>query len=312
MSVNLSAGVSGSFLVRPNVSDQAVDQIFRETDLINVLFSVGQVEESAGSQPFIWNIIKEANATAGVFTEGAALSTFGNQLYEQASLPAFYVRAAGGETGHVRDNRVKNGLYQDIRALEIQKATEDCWKAFEDQLCGSTANRGLASIVDAADTYAGLNPATVTQWASLETAVGGALAVTTLQDMYETLVGSTYGASPTHILAPQNQVTNYVNVAGVPGAANSAYRAMLGGAFDAGVIHPLVTFNGLPVVPVRGLTSTELYMGDISKLKLIMHRMPTVTDIAKTNDDETFMVSLAGALRLERRRSFGKLTGVTA
>ena len=310
MSVNVSAGTSGSFFIRPSVGD-AVDQIFRETDLINTLFAAGQVEETQGSSPFVWNIIREANQTAAVFSEGAALSTFGNQLYEQASLPAFYVRVAGGETGHMRDNRIKNGLYQDIRSLEVEKATADLWKKFEDELCRSTANRGLASIVDAANVYAGLNPATVAEWASLETSVGGALAVTTLQDMYETLVGSTYGATPTHILAPQNQVTNYVNVAGVPGVANSAYRTMLGQAFDAGVIVPQITFNGLPVVSVRGLSNAELYMGDITKLKLLMHRMPTVTEIARTNDDETFMVSLAGALKLERRRSFGKLTTLT-
>lgn len=311
MSVNVSAGRSGSFFIRPDVGP-AVDQIFRETDLINTLFAAGQVEESQGSSPFVWNIVKEANATAAVFTEGAALSTFGNQLYEQASLPAFYVRVAGGETGHMRDNRIKGGLYEDIRALEVEKATADLWKKFEDELCGSTANRGLASIVDAANVYAGLDPATTAEWVSLETAVGGALAVTTLQDMYETMVGSTYGATPTHILAPQNQVTNYINVAGIPGAANAAYRTELGKGFDAGVIHPLVTFNGMPVVAVRGLATTEIYMGDISKLKLVMHRMPTVTEIARTNDDETFMVTLAGALKLERRRSFGKLTGVTA
>lgn len=316
MSVNVSAGVSGSFLIRPNVAPEAVDQVFRETDLVNICFAEGRVVESGGSAPLIWNIIKEANATAAVFAEGDAMSTFGNQLYEQATLPVFYVRALGGESGHMRDNRVKNGLYQDIRALEVQKATEDCWKAFEDQLVGSTANRGLASIVDAADVYAGLDPASVTQWASLETAVGGALTMTVIQTMYNTLTGTTYGASPTHILLPATQFSRYVNLAGQPGAANNSFRVQspvqANGKFDLGVIIPEVTYQGMPVKTVRGLTGSELYMGDMSKLDLVLHRQPEVIDLARTNDDEKFYVSMAGALRLSRRRSFGKLTGLTS
>jgi len=315
MSVNVGATVSGSVFIRPNVLGSAVDQVFRDTDLINFLASEGRVVEAPGSAPFKWNIIQTANATAAVFSEGDSISTYGNQLYEQASQPAFYVRATGGETGHMRDNRTKGGLYEDIRSLEIQKATADVWKKMEDELCGSTANRGIASIVDAGDTYAGLAPATVTSWASLETNVSGALTITVLQDMYETLRSSPYGATPTHILAPQNQVTNYINVAGAPGAANSAFRIVpgaQGGAFDAGVVLPLVTFNGMPVVPVRGLTSTELYMVDINHLELLIHRAPEVRELAKTSDDDLFQVSLAGCLRADRRRAHGKLINLSA
>jgi hypothetical protein len=273
------------------------------------------VIDAPGSQPFKWNVIDAANAQAAVFTEGQSLSTFGNQGYVQASQPAFYVRAAGGESGHMRDNRVKGGTYEDVRSLEIAKATSDMWKIMEDQLCGSTADVGIASIIDSGTTYAGIAPGSYTSWVSVETALGGALTVTALQDLYETLRASPYGATPTHVLMPQNQVTNYVNVAGAPGSANSAFRiqpGVQGGAFDAGVVIPMATFNGLPIVPIRGLATTEVYMVDVSKLDLLIHRQPEVREIAKTNDDDLFMVSVAGCLRASRRKSFGKLTGVTA
>lgn len=305
---------TGAPFIKPNVAAGSFDQVFRRTDLINFLAENGRVVDAQGSSPFIWNIVEGANSTAAVFAEGDVVSTVGNQTYAQASLPAFYVRAIGGESGHMRQDRLKAGLYEDVRALEIEKATADLYKAFEDQLVGSTSNRGLASIIDSGDTYAGLAPGSHTAWASLETALGGALTVSALQDMYETLVTTPYGATPTHILAPQNQVTNYINIAS-PSAANSAYRIVpgaQGGAFDVGVVHPLITFNGLPVKAISGLATTELYMVDVSKMDLLIHRQPEVRELAKTNDDDNFMVSMAGALRIQRRRSFGKLTGVTA
>lgn len=306
---------TGAPFIRPNVQVPAVDSVFRNTDLINFLAANGRVVDAPGSSPFKWNVIDSANAQAAVFSEGDALSVFGQQGYVQGSQPAFYVRAAGGESGHMRDNRIKGGLYEDARALEIAKATEDMWKVMEDQLLGSTTDVGISSIIDSATTYAGINPAVNTSWASVETALGGVLTITALQDLYETLVGSPNGGEPTHLLMPQNQLTNYINVAGAPGAANSAFRIVpgaQGGAFDAGVVLPLVTFNGLPVVPVRGMTATELYMVDASKMDLLIHRSPEVRDIARTNDDDRFMVSVAGCLRITRRKSFAKLTGVTA
>ncbi len=305
---------TGAPFIKPNVQVPAVDSVFRNTDLINFLAANGRVVDAPGSSPFQWNVIDTANAQAAVYAEGDALAVFGQQGYVRGSQPAFYVRAAGGESGHMRDNRIKGGLYEDARALEIAKATEDMWKVMEDQLLGATTDVGISSIIDSGTIYAGINPAVNTAWASVETGIIGALSVTALQDLYETLVGSPNGAQPTHLLMPQNQVTNYINVAGVPGVANSAFRiqpGVQGGAFDAGVVIPLVTFNGLPVVPVRGMTNSELYMVDVSKMDLLIHRQPEVREIARTNDDDRFMVSVAGCLRVTRRKSFGKLTALT-
>lgn len=298
--------------IKQNVQVPAVDSVFRNTDLINFLAANGKVVDAPGSSPFQWNVIDSANAQAAVFTEGQALATFGNQGYVRGSQPAFYVRAAGGESGHMRDNRIKGGTYEDVRALEIAKATEDMYKIMEDQLLGATTDVGISSIIDSSTIYAGINPAVNTAWASVETPLGGVLTITALQDLYETLVGSPNGGQPTHLLMPQNQLTNYINVAGAPGVANSAFRTNLGGPFDAGVVLPLVTFNGLPVVPIRGMTTTELYMVDVSKMDLLIHRQPEVREIARTNDDDRFMVSIAGCLRVTRRKSFAKLTGITA
>lgn len=301
--------------IRPNVQNPAVDSVFRGTDLINVLASEGRIVSAQGSSPFKWNTYTAANATAAIFSEGDALSTFGNQTSVQASQPAFYVRAAGSISGHLRDNIIKGGTYEDVRQAELDLAIADMYKFFEDSLVGSVTDVGIASIIDSTTVYAGIDPAVNTAWASYEDNLAGALTVTAMQNLYENVVNTPYGATPTHFLMNPGQVTNYINASGAPGSANSAYRIVpgaQGGAFDSGVVMPLVTFNGLPVVSVRGLSTTEVYAIDISKLELLIHREPTVTEIAVINDDNRFMVTIAGCLKASRRRSFGKLTGVTA
>ncbi len=304
---------AGGF-IRPNVQSPAVDSVFRGTDLINLLAAEGRIVSAQGSSPFKWNTYTAANSTAAIFSEGDALSTFGNQASVLASQPAFYVRAAGSISGHLRDNIAKGGTYEDVRQAELNLAISDAWKFFEDSLVGSVTDVGISSIIDAGTTYAGIDPAVTTAWRSMESALDGPLTVTAMQNLYEYVVDAPFGATPTHILMTPSQRTNYLNAAGAPGSANSAFRiqpGVAGGAFDVGVIQPLVTFNGLPVVSVRGLSSTEVYIVDMSKLELLIHREPTVTEIAVVNDDNRFMVTVAGCLKASRRRSFGKLTGVT-
>jgi hypothetical protein len=274
--------------------------------------SEGRIVSAQGSSPFKWNTYTVANATAAIFAEGDALSTFGNQTSVQASQPAFYVRAAGSISGHLRDNIAKGGTYEDVRQAELDLAIADMYKVFEDSLVGSVTDVGIASIIDSTTVYAGIDPAVQTAWASYEDNLAGVLTVTAMQNLYENVTNAPYGATPTHFLMNPGQVTNYTNVVGAPGVANSAFRTNLGGAYDAGVIIPQVTFNGLPVVSVRGLSTTEVYVVDMSKLELLIHREPTVTEIAVINDDNRFMVTIAGCLKASRRRSFGKLTGVTA
>lgn len=310
-----------SSLIRPNVMGGTVDLVFRGTDFINFLRDNGAVIQSPGSEPFKWNLITASNVTTEVFAEFSAPPVAGRQSYAQASLSPFYVRAVVAQSGRVRDSVARGGTYEDVIALELAKATADLMSKVEDELLSSTQDRGLASIVDANDTYAGISPTSVTNWASEENNVGGALTIAAIEDLYEELVsgvvgGVSRGAKPTHILMPPNQVTNWIRTIG-PSATTSLMRfappTESGQPFDPGLLRFGLSWNGLPIVSVAKMAPTEIYMLDMSSgIELVVHRDITVDRLAKTNDDDMFQVSFACALKVVKRNAHGKLTGVTA
>lgn len=301
----------------------AADLPFRQTALLNWLRDRGRITQSGGSSPILWNLITAANAQTEVYVEAQALPVAGRQTYAQASLAVFYTRAVAGHSGHVNDQVRNGGTYEDVLAIEIQKATADLFDLIEQTLWNSTQDQGLASIIDSAGTYAGINSATTTIWASRETAVGGAHSITMLEDVYEDLINSTSGsvargAIPDVIFCAPNQVTNHVRTTGAS-ASTSLIRyeppSMSGKVFDMGNgVTPAggVSWNGMPIIATPRTTTTEVYMLESSDIELVVHRDVTVEKMAKTNDDETNVVSFACALKVTRRNHHAKLTGVTA
>jgi len=318
----VNSGISSS-LVRPNVVGSAADLPFRDTALLNALRERGRVSQSGGSSPIVWNLITAANTATEVYVEAQALPVAGRQTYAQASLAVFYTRAVAGHSGHVNDQVRNRGTYEDVLAIEIQKATADMFDLVEQTLWNATQDQGLASIIDSSGTYAGINSATTTIWASRETAVGGAHSITMLEDLYEDLINSTSGsvargARPSIIFTAPNQVTNHVRTTGAS-ATTSLIRfvppSMSGQKFDMGnMVTPQggVSWNGIPIVATPRTTTTELYMMELEDIELVVHRDVTVEKMGKTNDDETTVVSFACALKVTSRNKHGKLTGVTA
>lgn len=304
-------------LARPNVAGEAVDLLFRKTDLVDLLRSAGRVRDGQGPTPYKWNVITGSNASVEVFSEGQPPPNAGRQSFEQASLGAFYIRGVAGETGHARDNRAKGGFYQDPFALESMLAQADLFKKLEDELVGSTQDRGIAAIIDATGTYASISQASVASWASEENGSIGTLGVDDLEDLYEELTSATVssvprGAMPTHVLMPTNQITNYARTVG-PAASTSLVRFQGGQAMDLGSTRPaMLAFNGMPIVPVRGMTTTEIYMIDVSGIELLVHRDLTVDPIVGNPEESKFQLSFAVAVKVEKRNHHGKLTGVTA
>lgn len=321
----INSDISSS-LVRENVQGSAADVVFRRTDLLNFLASMGMVRPWNGGYPSQWNLITAANSATEVFSEGQAAPVAGKQTYTRCSLSPFFSRVVCGVTGHVRDQVRKGGTYDDALAIELQKGTADLMKKVEDTLVGSTQDQGIQSIVDAGDTYAGVAPGSVAAHASLETAVGGALTMATLQDTLETLSLSPYLSAPTHLLSCHNQITNYIDLTG-PGNATAANRlarftppamAQGQGRFDLGMTPGglnggVVGFNGMDWIPISGLTNTVIIFLDANAgLELMVYRDLEVRPLPSQSDDDLYQISFACALKAPVRKAHAKLTGVTA
>jgi hypothetical protein len=231
------------------------------------------------------------------------------------------VRAVFGMTGPVADNAAKSGYYLGVPGVEEALASTDVMKRGEDLLLGSTTDVGIASIIDSTGTHAGIAQGTVASWASEENALGGALTLSALQDLYEEMVSPTGGSSvprdavPTHWLMPVNQIGNYIALGGFAGAANAAYRFRAGDPTDLSVAQrgfAQTSFMGVPIQKVGGITSTEIYLVDVTDIALIVHRDLSVAPITGNPENQQFQVSWRAAHRVARRNKHGKMTGVTA
>lgn len=308
-----------SALARPNVQSPFVDLLFRKTDLLNLLRSKGRVTDGQGPSPFKWNVITGNNTSTEVFVEGQPMPSAGRQTPVTASVDAFYVRATVAVTGHVRDNAAKGGFYDDPLQMERMLAEADLFKKIEDELVGSTQDRGIASVIDSTGTYAGLAQSSYAVWASEENGSISTLDIADMQELYEELVsasvgGVARGSTPTDILAPVNQLTNYVNTIGAGASSGGVFRVPTGSPVDYGQsrLGGGQAFNGMPFNVVRGITSTELYMVDINDITLLVHRDLTVDEIVGNPEELKHQLSTALALKVEHRNWHGKMTGITA
>lgn len=308
------AGVSP--VLRPNIAGVPIDLTSRPTDFWSLLVSQGLVRPPAGGTPLKWAVQYSTTTGAVVYVENEALGGDSKRNLAQASLSPFYLRAPVAVTGHVLDQVAAGGAFEDIAQAELANATKDLFVLMESSLLGSTQDRGIASIVDSTGTYAGLAAGTYAAWASAETAVGGAMTAAVMQDAHETLRAAPYNSMATAILMPPNQVTNYSAVMG-PAASSTPSRMMLPQEqpYDIGVLRAgPPTFNGIPLVSINGITSTEVYWLDFSDEGITYQtiRELRVEQYAKVNDNTQWVVSMAGALKVKNRRRHLKLTGVTA
>jgi hypothetical protein len=306
-------------LLKENVASGAKDLMFRKTDLLQAISQYGgQFVSSTGARPFKWVIVTGVNASAGTFVEGQAPAAPGAQTYQRASLDVFGVEADWSMTGHASDDAAKGGFYDDAPGLEELLAKSDLMKKVEDLLCGATQDQGIASIVDKDDTYAGLAPGSVAQWASYEAAISGALTMSSIDDMYEALTsasssGVARGAMPNVLLANPKQIKKYSQLAGAAGAANNSVLVSPDGSkgLDLSFRWAAASYQGIPMVQVRTLANSEMYMLDMTDFTVIEHRAPRV-DIVSTNPELTqWRVSTTMALKVEKRSQHGKLTGLS-
>jgi hypothetical protein len=303
-------------LLKPNIIGVPIDLTSRPTDFLSLLNSQNLVKPPAGGTPLKWAVQYSSTSGAEIFVENQALGTNSKRNLAQASLTPFYVRAPIAVTGHVMDQVMAGGTFEDVAQGELDSAIKDAYYLLEQTLLGSTQDRGLASIVDSTGTYAGLDASSYASWASAETAVSGNMTAAVMQDGYETIRSAPYLTRPSVILLPTNQMTNYTSVMG-PAASSTPSRVMLpqqpGQPYDIGLLRVRPEFNGIPLVEINGMTSTEVYWLDLTNENITLQtiRDLRVEKYAKTNDNEQWVVSWGGALKVKSRRRNLKLTGVT-
>lgn len=306
-----------SALIRPNDKGRAVDLLFRETDFLNWCRARGVIVANDGGLPHKWNLQVSGNDSAEEFVEGQGIGLAGTPGYREASLTTpVYVRTIAQTTGHVRDQQARGGYYEEPIKRALDDATIALYKAFDDKLLGSTVDASLAAVVDATTTHAGIDPGVVTEWASLETAVGGALTAAVLETMWLALKDAPRGANPDVILSGLTQRKRYCELVGIGATgARVVPRTELGQAIDLGVTNTAsVSFNGCGWDAVRGMTATELYMLDLAGggFEVRMQRDLEVQPLAKVDDSERWQVSLAYVVKVTNRRKHGKLTALTS
>lgn len=306
-----------SALVRPNIAPGTTDLIFQGTDLVNFFRDRGRFMPNAGGVPIKWQVGDGDNGSAEVFVEGQGLPIAGNPTWSQASIAAAkYVRAIAKLTGHVRDQLARGGYLADPTEEAIANAVKALMALVDSTLAGTATDASLGNAIDSSGTYAGLSASTVTEWASYESAVGGVLTRGVLSTMHRSLIDEPRGANPDTILCDLNQVENYVNL--VDPASSSfgrmSPRAEFGMPFDIGVAKTApVSYQGIPFVPCRSITTTEIFMLDMSSgVEVLLQRDLEVRKLSETDDDDRSQVSLGYLLKVNNRRKHGKLTGVTA
>lgn len=314
---------SGANLIRPNIREGAPQDLTgRRTDFVDFLRSQGLVRPSSGSAPFKWNLETSGNGSAELYTEGQAPPTPGKRTLAQASLGVWYAQVTAAVTGHMRDQIARGGTLEDVVAGELRSATTALWYLVETTLTGSAQDKGLASVVDAGDVYAGINPGTVSAWASYEQGSISTLDIADLEDLYRNIIALPRSGNVDVILANVNQLVNYGRIAG-PAATSPILRGTLpgqsGAPYDLGVMKPGMAFNGAPFQGIRTLADSELYSLDLTPaedgepgVSLVIHRDVTTEKLGKVNDDDQYLLTVSAVLKVRNRRVHGKLTGITA
>lgn len=174
---------------------------------------------------------------------------------------------------------------------------------------GST---NLQAAVDDSTSYAGISSRSTYGWDSYETAVGGAIALSDLEDAVEALDLKGVPQNELVWVMRPNQITNIGNLAGWSG--NSVVQKMVvpGGAFDPSFIRQDISICGIPIYPLVSLTSTVILLLHYPSLKWKMHSPLKMSPLAKNDYSYSWLMTVGVIPKVEKPHWCGKLTGVTA
>lgn len=265
-------------IIKPVVLDMPTVGKFSNKHYVAALQALGMKEAQAeGDTALQWRFLRSGNTSAGTYTEAQAVPASGNQVWSAPSLTYdnFWVRAqVSGIAADALGSRYLEEGWSGAAAGygEIRGALDDLIDVVNTTFMGSTG-AGIQLAIDSAGTYAGLNRATITEFASVETAGGaGALTAVMMNDTAESIMDNDRGGRIDGSLMPVNQAFNYKSIAGVENAtaANRLVRYTVdvaGGTpkFDYGMVPGAGTdtgleFMGKPIHAIPDMNDNEVYI----------------------------------------------------
>lgn len=238
------------------VSQEVVQGIFRNDEF----FSQFQMVQAGADTNHRWHVIT-AGLTGTLKAEGDAFSAAQNTTNSRAALGYHrhdaVIRVTDDLLASLGPNN-SNSYWQGL-AQEVIHARKAVQQAIMTRWLGATAGTdGLQLAIDSTGTYAGLDHAAITGWASSETAVNAVLSYAALDDMLETLRDDPRRSKPDLFLMPENQITNYTRLSG-PGVRQTFMQVGANGGnnFDIGPLG-VQSFSGVPMLGVGELTDTVI------------------------------------------------------
>lgn len=300
---NSTSSLSGSAFIVPNVKPEAIDGVFSKTPLINAFRAFGKLVPSAGSSPLKWNYVYGRDGAASAWTENETLSTFGGTLSTQASQDSQFKKVTFGVTDFQLANLANGGLYQDVVALERDKASLALLKSFEDAFAGNGASVGISALIDSTGTAHGINQSTYSGWASIENNCSGSSFASVMYDTYSDLAATNADLSSTVVFMSPTVATQYQS------SVASNLRGDYGQPLDIGVnpVGSQLRFNGLPIVVLPSAATTEVYFVDMSVAEIAVHIEPQIKEIAIANLGVNFACVGAMSLILKDRARAAKI-----
>lgn len=262
---------------------------------------------------------KGRNSSFETFTETQAPGVPVSHSFIAGSLDPVNFRMNMGYTRFAQEASQNGGYVANLVDLSQQKSMLDFATYLDDEIVGSRQDFGLASIVDSATTYMGIDPATHTEHASYEVGSAGTYSVTMLDTMFANLIGRgtasvPRGANPRVILTTIDIAGKHSRLAGVPGAANNSVLVpgSVASGYEAAFRWSMGSYQGIPIVPIANITAGELYMLDIQGWECKIYR-DLVADKVTTASPEIFQVQLSTrlAMSVPNRNQQGKITGIT-
>lgn len=287
-------------VIREKTEAGFIDAVFRNNSFLPFF---GAPQDQGGDTNIRWKVNSAGNTSVEVFTEGQAQPVPNQQDYVSAAVPPQYFRVMLQITGHARDA---------LRSAWFNSIAEETIQAMRDVIdlittTSMSGTNGIETMIDSTTTYAGIARGAAAYWESTETAVGGPLTITAMEDLLETIEDNDKGGQVTHIFGPRNQETNFARLAGTP-------YIQQGGTADKGQHLLAPKFAAIPFIALPDFTNTVIVFADMrpGHFKMLQQRPWSVKEMSPSGDSDVMQLSWAGQPICKQPKMSGKLTGVTA
>lgn len=275
---------------------------------------LGRPVPSDGDSSYKWLPKYAGNASADNFDEDDTPPVAGYCSYVDLELAYEHSWAFAEFTGHLLAANKGSGQRFNIIEEEMTGAKDALWYKIE-----SNAMSSLETAVDDAATWAGKTRATYNQVPVVRTASSTALAESDLKYVHLNMrKRAAIVPNDTVIFAPPEQTDAYEDLFGV-GYGNASATAVdnrphgssqSDASYDIGQSHKPLTYRGIRITELVGMTSTIMLWVLRSKLKFIEHEGVKVEPMGITKDTTTFKLTWRGKLIVRDVYHAGRIEGL--